>query len=1458
MADKDIKPRAATPRATAPKPTSTAKPVVTRTPISRSTTAKPTAAAKPAASVKKQESPASITQRAADANRRQTPAAKPAANAAKPTQTAQNAKPVVTRTPVSKSAPLASKPSQSAKPSAQAAKPTAPAAKRSEAQTSVNSVRAEKESAAAHDKKVKAAAMTDTSKPTAKPTAKAKSGASKSSRASSATATDDSRKRIMIITIVVCVLVLAAVLGIIFGVRSCGGQSPAGGDKPFQITAPSNSNTYNAGGELKPKDPYENVGAGEETVFNPSDVKDYDYNAEKVTNTAVGYYGKVIGETERVIPQKTRDEGLGVYPKYGYTLSTVIGNGDEQVRGRNELIAESSYLTATGTWNAGGGNYKWMDKDGFLYNGTTAEPEKTLDKTGKHRRLYKHSASVGLYMGDVSPDEPGIIKKVTMRPRGYNGYGVTGVYAPAGEVIKIQMSEADMNATGGVVIHIGQALYNGKANNIWTAKGQMQRIPHLLNTMVVDKNTSVFDAEAGIYTAYVGSFIGGPLYIRNEGVTFTATISGGVAYQHFILGYTTEEEFSENAKSSAPYFDLEVWHNGVLHSGPKSGANGLSYDDIYKVAVLWDKVASVTTTGSSQGIVFLYDPFVAAGAAVAFPGQGSVNCPAGWMHNAIDYNSIVSSGSWGNFHEYHHNFQGYGVGNGGEVTNNGMTLVSYALFTNISAKRGLGGYGSQGLGGWNSYTSATWALNEVLKIAKGQDPSNGKQGLTLYSTLLHNLGADNYIQAKVRQRAQSYGENYTGYLRAWQDVTHNDMTYFFKDVLKGIDGDVADKYTNSDYSMFVPVSSVYQTGRSYMYDGEKKYITTMQPYVIPFGKSITVDLDKYDAPDGQYRGGSIVLPDGFSYTVKNVSAPTRGTLELIEGNRYRYTPDGNNRSGKIIVTLGIEKDDGAFEVDDVDLVLEFEPSQEATKMEITRTTYTFGGETKYTDAQTAFESGYAGYTDKQSIVQSNPTQNCNTDIWYYPNTDAEHDKHPDAPDHYFVPTENSVAELTGKLYVQNEGKYRIYIRGRKNCAFYYKTDDMEDYALGGTIKDENAPSNSAYFRPNDPNTYVDVEADAGSWIYFKSVLLAENSGGTISYMGLGMSQWTTPMFTMVEKHYDKNGNEVESAESEGYHHSETHYYNYQGEEVTEEEANNAAPIAPSFGNNNQPFVNAFRTDYEQITSEFETDYFYTRKYTYTHSEVPSGLNQSYIGENPCPDNFPIENLFDGDLSTVCSSKAIVSAAAPWTLFIDLGKTVSANRCVITGYKFNNDGNKNQTPNSFTLYVGQTQDDLREVASFTNGAVNGVTTQFNIEKSTFRYYKLVVTHTVEGRFAAIADIAFTNTLVGVQSAPDGADFTYGGDWTAKSTQSTFGHVYVGKRDATVSFTFKGTQFGILSSSLYGDNFEITIDGQKINSVELSARDGTYLSYLSEEIESGEHHVVVKCLGSASIDSFVIYP
>ncbi|MDE7095231.1 MAG: hypothetical protein K2O23_01975, partial [Anaeroplasmataceae bacterium] len=194
------------------------------------------------------------------------------------------------------------------------------------------------------------------------------------------------------------------------------------------------------------------------------------YSNPYKTTTKVDYETEYLGTVKRNIPE-VKNEELPAYPKYGSSLNSVLGDTEEALAKRNALITEAWNLASIKTLIGSDGYPKntWdrMDKDGNLYLGdyNTSSGPNTPDK------LYKHSSSVGLYLGDISDDEPGVVKRITMGPRGYDrGYGITGLYAPAGEVVKVEMSKEDMEATGGIIIHIGQALYNSKANNIWLKK----------------------------------------------------------------------------------------------------------------------------------------------------------------------------------------------------------------------------------------------------------------------------------------------------------------------------------------------------------------------------------------------------------------------------------------------------------------------------------------------------------------------------------------------------------------------------------------------------------------------------------------------------------------------------------------------------------------------------------------------------------------------------------------------------------------------------------------------------------------------------------------------------------------------------------------------------------------------------------------------------------------------------
>lgn len=1347
----------------------------------------------------------------------------------------------------------------------------------------------------------------------------------------------------ILVSAVAFILVIAILVGIIAGTRSCNAS------RPPVIENPKNEFTDSA-------DIFNDKPVSKDMlVLNPIDaddpaVKDIiadAYKYEYPATSAVGFNSQVLGQVDRVKPvEETKDDRenfpLGVdipegsvrYPKYGYTMNSVIGSDKDGAR--EALINESDWLTAYGTRNNSGngengdGTYNKMDKDGYLYFVNADGERNAVNPDGSHRQLYKHTAADGMYYGgynntdDLLDSEPAIVKEVTIRPRGYSSYSVTGVYAPAGEVIKIEISEKDMEATGGITIHIGQALYNGQSNNIWVAKGQMQRFPNILNTMVVNKQTATL--ENGVYTAYVGSFIGGPLYIRNTVATFSAKISGGVAYSHFILGYTTKEEYEANKASSAPYFDLEVWNYGVLHSGPKIYAQNFSYEDLYKAAVLWEKVASVTTTGSSQGIVFLYDAFVAAGAAVAFPGRSSVNCPAGWMPGSLNYNAIVSSGSWGNFHEYHHNFQGYGVGNGGEVTNNGMTLVSYALFTQISSKRGIESYGGQGLGGWNNYTSATWALNDLLSIQRGGEPSNGKQGLSIYATLLHNFGANNYIQAKVTQQKGGFGQSYAGYMRAWEAQTHNDMTYFFKEVLQGVDQATADKWHNKEYtSTFVPVSCVYQTGRSYMYDGEKKYVKTMQPYTIKSGAPFNIDLSEYKVTSGgQYQSGSIVIPKGFSYSIKSVTKPKNGTLEVVDNYNLTYTPaagakDGST-SGQIVVTLEIKHN--SYTVDDVDLVLDFKISKEINRMTLQRTIYSYAEGSAYTDAVEAFNADFANYTDKKECDHSNPVQNSNTDIWYYPDNEQSHKDHPDSPEYHFA-SKNKVEVIDGKLYFNGDGKYRVYLRGRINCAAYFSPDG-KSYKLGARVTN----GSGAGFYTNNPETYFDVTFKEGNvevtaycsgqnpevytykltpnergeitnWLYVKEILIVQSSP-LISYIGLGMQQWTETMFTMEETYHKADGSSVESPADDGYQYTKTVYRDYKGNEVayTKKDKSGQTQYFKTVGNDHNvastaeevseltksrliaptsaAYVNAYRSDYDfPDNTSFESDYYYTRSYNYDYigetETFTSKYPQTYMSEisNYAPwgnDNvtFNIQNLFDGDSSTNIHThnNFYLSQENPAVLAFDMGRNVTANSLTLSVYTANNQGSK-AFPKFLKLEGSLDGSDWFEMgqwSSLSAGAHSGKALTF--PEKQFRYYKITVTATDNSRFAlSELSLAYTMRLTGNGSnliAPTNKNIIFSKNWKSQLAVSTFGRVNVGHAGDKAVFWFKGTRLAILTSDAFGKNFDVYIDGKKMPSIDVVAHSEVYgVSYLSDKLASGDHKVEIVCTGEANIDSFAIY-
>ena len=1268
-----------------------------------------------------------------------------------------------------------------------------------------NTARETAATAASTKPRVAASTPTQNNKPQAKPEAKTAAATNnvKANADGTATATGKLSKKTLIILIVVSVIfITGGILGIVLGIRSC---SPNVNNliKRNTVTVNQNSSTTRAGAS------YENLGAA----------------------TRVKTYGDVRDEG------LTLGDGSSAYPTYGKNKNLT----DEE---KALVLAENDLLCARPTTSTNG-TYDMMDKDGYLYN-VSGDP--VLTSTGEHRRLYKHTASVGLYGGDVADSEPGVIKGMTFSPRSYSSYyNVTGLYAPAGEVIKIQISEAQMEATGGLVIHIGQALYNGQSNNIWAARN-FNRMPVILNTMNMTKQTSTL--EDGIYTCYVGSFLGGPIYIRDESVTFSVVISGAVNYEHYILGVTTEKDFETYRKSSAPYFDLEVWESGVLHSGPRSYAAPFNYEQLSKAAVLWEKISIVSTKVTNQGIVFIYDPFVAAGAAVAFPGRRSVNCPSGWMSSSLNYEELVNSGAWGNMHEYHHNFQsGWGFGYTGEVTNNALNLVSYSLFTNISSKRGIGSYGSAGLSGWNTYTIGSWTLNRVNNNQIGDT-----NGLAVYGTLLHNLGQDMFIKSKAS------GVNY---LNKWAENTHLDFSYY-AGLVQSYSNVAPSALNETDYHAFVPVSSVYQVGRSYMYDGEKRYIETMQPYTVPVDKEFTIDLRPYTTnASGQYEKGSIVIGKGLSYKIKKIDASALGgkLTPTSEPDVYTYKLSEAKTTGKIIVTLEIIDSDGVLGgrvADDVDLVLQFRSSHESSKLTLQRTVYSYEDGAQPESAVDAYNSNYAGNKGKKELDNYNHTQNSNTDVWLY-----EENNLPAGQTENVLRENNSVIEVKGKILFPEEGKYRLTLRARWNAALFISFDGGKTFIQAAhVVKPSNERDAKFYYKDG---FYYDLETsaikDPDRWLYFKSVLITAPS----SYMGLGYAKWEVPMYTTTTE-TDEDGNTV------------THYFDGQGNEVTAEEANNTAPKEPT-DPNRVTYLTAYRNSYDPDKA-FESDYFYKKEYNLSYHDddaVYFGENQTYVSAD-CPSGwgggnmngtYGVSKMFDGQTNTSYISQWYdVSAEKPLSIVAKLDEPVTANYFNLVG-PHENKGPNWHMPLAFEFYGSMDGEQWELLYTANEQEFTGTNKIYPLGgNKTLQYYKIVVTRTSDGEKGRVGinrirflTRSYDITLTGENNnhkSPDDPMFNYRGSWSWQPTASTFGHVNVGGKDATVDFKFEGTRFMINTSYKLGNDYEVYIDGVKTNSITVKKSDAGFgAHYISPELKAGKHTVIIRSLSKMNIESIALY-
>jgi len=725
-----------------------------------------------------------------------------------------------------------------------------------------------------------------------------------------------------------------------------------------------------------------------------------------------------LGYVNRNIPKNYSNEGLCErYPTYGKALDNIT---DEE---KDNLIAESNKLFADE------GNYDAIDKDGnYLLNG-----EKTRQK------LYKHTASKDMYEGNVDDNEKAIVRKINVNPTKWRNY-ITGLYAAPGEVVKVEISSSDLEKIGSLKVIVGQVTHRNYRNNIGKlTRNAYYRLPIIANTINITSTT-----------AYVGNPLGGPIYIYPEKHdVFSVTISGAVEYPTYIHGYTTREQFEHMKTLSAPYYDFEIWDQGVRHSGPKSRAN-FDYDNLLKVGDLWEKICRTslkvpTNSSAEAGVGYIYDPYVMAGEAVALVGgKIAVNAPLYWMSGALNYENMVKNGFWGTIHEFNHHFQNYGMegASTNEVTNNATNLLSYVLYTDISSMRS---EDDNTLTGWNRYTDPSRSLRETLN-----NYGSGSKGLNTYADIIHSFGVDKFIEA-TRLDAKKYTP--TSWYEALCKATGYDMTYYFENILGlTIDEDVKSKYNNGSLQTFVPVASLYQTGRNYFVNDEEVSIETVRPFLIEREKDFILDFDKY-----------LYIPKDFTFKIKNITQPSNGSLTKISDNKYKYvTNDYSNYSGTFKVT--IELLNPSIKTKDVTLSINLGFKYPLPE----QTLYTYESRI-YNTPDEALNANFEGYIEKVDFNVGSTFMN--------------------------GISANKIGYVRGKILIPEDGTYTFCLRaGRGNHALYISLDNKE------YEKKIEFSGDKGGFDLNEDHTFA-INAKKGDLIWYKQVTISNNHPDAFTELG---------------------------------------------------------------------------------------------------------------------------------------------------------------------------------------------------------------------------------------------------------------------------------------------------------------------------------------------------------------------
>ncbi len=566
----------------------------------------------------------------------------------------------------------------------------------------------------------------------------------------------------------------------------------------------------------------------------------------------------------------------------------------------------ASYPAATGRTNTSPSmttfeRYMLLRQAMYYSNAAQDLAEKGLMK--------KHPAADRQY-GEIPVEDNAVRKRIVTDPEYKDPTGgikkyylTTGLYLPAGEVatVKVKGLKAGerLKLFTGLQQSIAWAVDFTTFDRLIIEESQKENpdyesLPVNVHGHIKNSNVEIAYQMANFYMSEnnreykIGCIYGGALYIDCSTVSGAVEIeiTGCVETPHFILGVTSVDEF-ENHLRNAPGLlcTLDV-ENGQL-IGP---ANAMRQtDDILKVAYMWHSnfAINVSLLGRfySYPNVLRYDTFVPAGAAVALSGQDSA-MPSSNMYNCLNFQNLKKKGEWMTLHELGHQHANQGAfgkvfgmetGVEGEVRNNAMILLNYALTCNINPNQTSG----------VEHGEYTHPYNSLLSVINGknrfEDYSNAGGDpfwcLGLYSVLLHQFGPEKFIEYLYsHSEVKNYNEVQTGTNRS--EFAYRLSVVYGYDFRDFLNNYFSANITNEMFS----AQQIEKMGKL------KKFVPIACKFSNGVGDSRSAGahiVSGITSTDFEFNNNIISTEE---FKIVSVSKPKYGTLKKVTDTKYTYTP----------------------------------------------------------------------------------------------------------------------------------------------------------------------------------------------------------------------------------------------------------------------------------------------------------------------------------------------------------------------------------------------------------------------------------------------------------------------------------------------------------------------------------------------------------------------------------------